>query len=216
MDSQKLVCFALLASMTSVSYADGFFINTSLGASNYYSEYPLNPAFEVHHSHTEALRFGYRWATGPISYGFETGYANLGQGDQWQPGNFNWSQYRERIDGFMLGPSLRYSLPLGFYISAHAGAFRSTDHQTYKFSYSEPLNGGAYNNYYVSDRVSNSTTGTYVGVGVGYDVSKSLSLGVNYDTYRMHAMTNNAYFYTSSFVTSPRVDAYTVTAEYRF
>ena len=216
MDCKKLVCFALLASMTSLSHADGFFVNTSLGASNYYSEYPLNPAFEVHHSHTEALRFGYRWTNGPFSYGLEAGYANLGQGDQRVPGNFNWGQYRERIDGFMLGPSVRYSLPLGFYISAHAGALWSTDHQTYKFTESQPLIGGAYSYYYYSDRFNNSTTGNYVGVGVGYDFNRLLSLGVNYDTYRIHSMANNAYFGTSYFRTSPRVDAYTVTVEYRF
>lgn len=38
MDNKKLVCFVLLASVPGVSHADGFFINTGLGETNFYPQ----------------------------------------------------------------------------------------------------------------------------------------------------------------------------------
>lgn len=208
MEGKKFVCFVLLASVTSLCHADGFFVNTSLGASNYYPSYPYNPAFVLHHSHTEALRFGYRWTSGRFSYGLETGYTNLGQSNQYFPSNFRWAQYRERVDGFTLGPSLKYTLPMGFYVSAHGGGFWSTDHQVNKVVYNPPP---FIETMYSRDTYSNSSVGSYWGAGLGYDINQSFGLGVSYDRYRVHSFGNSG-----PFGTTPRIDAYTLTAEYRF
>ncbi|RUL63941.1 hypothetical protein EKH79_07680 [Dyella dinghuensis] len=208
MDSKKLLCFALLASVTSLSHASGFFVNTSLGETNFY---PQSNVYDFYgHSHTEALRVGYRWTSGAFSYGLETGYANLGHSHQYYGHLIGFTNLSERIDGPVLGANLKYSLPMGFYVSARGGFFRSTDHQISKetswsfFPYPQTT-------YTTSANVSGM--GSYFGVGIGYDISKSFGVGLNYDRYRAHVVTN---YQEILFDVTPRVDAYTLTAEYRF
>lgn len=197
----------LLASIASVSYADGLFINTSLGKDNFYSQYPDGPyefAYLSSHSNTEALRVGYRWTTGVFSYGLEAGYVNLGPSYYYM-----FTHSEERIDGALLGPTFKYELPMGFFLSARGGFFRSTDHQMIRGFFGLPIpqfakiHGGV------------SGIGSYVGLGMGYDINQSFGLSLNYDRYRPHVV---EYWWEHGGILpgTPRVDAYTVTAEYRF
>jgi OmpA-OmpF porin, OOP family len=214
MDSKKLICFALLVTTAGVCHADGFFVNTSLGETNFYPQQPIPEPYFYGHSHTEALRFGYRWHTGPFSYGLETGYVNLGHHYSNYGHLTGFDNFTDRVDGFVLGPTLKYALPMGFYISAHGGLFRSTDHDkdTYtSWGFFSPQ-------YSETSRLNFSGTGNYVGLGLGYDFNQSLGVSLNYDRYRPHSPAEievNSYQY-SLFTPIPRVDAYTVTAEYRF
>lgn len=210
MDYKKLLCFVLLALATNVSHADGFFINTGLGESNFYPQ--LRYETFKGHSHTESLRAGYRWDIGAFSYGLETGYVNLGHSYYSTAHNSGFDQYSERIDGAVLGMNLRYALPYRFFISARGGFFRSTDHQVDQGAYS--LIGAPFGPYaYGTAKKNPSGTGSYVGVGLGYDFNTSFSVSLNYDRYRAHAETNSE---DILFSVTPRVDAYALTAEYRF
>ena len=207
MDSRKIMCFALLASVATLSHADGFFVNTSLGKDNFYSQYPSGPAQTLpisSHSNTEALRVGYRWTSGAFSYGVETGYVNLGPSYY-----FVFTHYEERVDGAVLGPTLKYDLPGGFFVSARGGFFRSTDHQMATLMFGDPYPQTA------DFRDENSGIGSYVGLGIGYDINRSFGLSLNYDRYRPHVVAN-WWEHGELFPGTPRVDTYTVTAEYRF
>ncbi|MGC1549340.1 MAG: outer membrane beta-barrel protein, partial [Rhodanobacter sp.] len=164
------------------------------------------------HSYTETLRVGYRWDIGAFSYGLEAGYANLGHSYYFTGHNTGFDQYSERIDGPLLGASLKYALPLGFFISGRGGFFRPTDHQIDQSTHwiiGLPLGPYAHS----TARENPSGTGSYVGVGLGYDFNTSFGVGLNYDRYRAHVVTN---YQEILFSVTPRVDAYTFTAEYRF
>jgi OmpA-OmpF porin, OOP family len=212
MDRKRLICFVLLITVTGVSHADDFFVNTSLGETNFYFPTPPGPNVFYGHSHTEALRFGYRWTAGAFSYGLEAGYANLGRSYSYDAYILGFDRVTERIDGFTLGPTLKYALPMGFYVSAHGGLFRSTDHQVDKFTGS----GLIVPTYSVTSRSSFSGMGSFAGVGLGYDFNHSFGVSLNYDRYRAHLPNVEDEVKYQLFAVPPRVDAYSVTAEYRF
>jgi OmpA-OmpF porin, OOP family len=210
MDAKKLLCFAVLASVAGTSHADNFFVNTNLGASQYDIQ-NTNLSVIDRHSHSEALRFGYQWNSDAFSYGLETGYANMGHSQLLFVHNFGYDRLVERIDGFMLGANVKYSLPMGFYISGRGGFFRSTNHQTdhwYTYYPELPVSETVTR----TDKTSTSGMGSYFGVGVGYDFTKSFGVGLSYDRYLAHALPRDS---DLRYETS-RVDAYTLTAEYRF
>lgn len=219
--SRKLVCFALLASIASASHADGFFVNTSLGKDNFYSQYKDSATQGWRtsgHSNTEALRVGYRWTTGAFSYGLETGYVNLGPNyaDYFNVFHYDvFTHYEERIDGVVFGPTLKYDLPMGFFVSARGGLFRSTAHETERLSFEPQLFGASLQPSSTDYRADVSGTGSYVELGVGYDFNQSVGLSLNYDRYRPHVVAN-WWEHGGVLPGTPRVDAYTVTAEYRF
>jgi OmpA-OmpF porin, OOP family len=217
MDSRKLVCFVLLASAVSVSRADGFFVNSSLGVDKYYPQYQNE--FISSHAHTEALRFGYRWTSGAFSYGLETGYVNVGSvyADFYDPMNNPavFTHYEDRIDGVVLGPTLKYELPMGFFVSARGGFFRSTDHQMERVSFEPQIFGLPFTPFSNEYRTDVSGLGSYVGLGAGYDFNQSFGLSLNCDRYRPHVVAN-WWEHGELLPGTPRVLTYSVTAEYRF
>lgn len=207
MDSRKIICLALLMAVATVSHADGFFINASLGKDNFYSRYPAGPAQMSHissHSNTEALRVGYRWTSGAFSYGLETGYVNLGPSYYYM-----FTHSEERVDGVVLGPTLKYDLPMGFFVSARGGFFRSTDHEMARITFGIPFPKTA------DFRGDVSGIGNYVGIGIGYDINRSFGLSLNYDRYRPHVVANWSE-HGGVLPGTPKVDAYVMTVEYRF
>jgi Outer membrane protein beta-barrel domain len=201
-----LIALALFTA-AGTSHADNFFVSASLGGANYQPQHDAN--LYSWHSQTEAVRFGYQWGSGAFSYGLETGYANMGHARQLFVHNFGSENQSERIDGFMLGGNLKYALPMGFYLSAHGGLFRATSHVIINGTTVNPYNGQWTENHYKASYDSDST-GSYVGVGVGYDINSSFGVGLGYDRYRA-PIDHDDYRSFSS-----RVDTYTFTAEYRF
>lgn len=211
MDNKKLVLFILLASVTNASRADGFYINAGLGDTNFYPQYRYS-TFKGH-SYTETLRAGYRWSIGAFSYGLEAGYANLGHSYFGTAHNSGSDQYSERIDGPMLGGNLKYSLPYGFFVAARGGFFRSTDHQFDQgYHYRSGLLGLGPSTRYTASK-NPSGIGSYVGASLGYDFNASFGVSLNYDRFRAHVVTN---YQETLFGVTPRTDAYTFSAEYRF
>jgi hypothetical protein len=112
-----------------------FFVNTSLGQDNFYpqksdvSDVGLGVRFS-RHTDTEALRVGYRWKAGAFSYGLETGYVNLGPSyaDSFNAfAYYESTHYQERIDGVVLGPTVKYDFPMVF-LCLHEAA--CSDRQT--------------------------------------------------------------------------------------
>ena len=210
MDSRKLFCTMALMLVAGASHADNFFVNTSLGGSNYRPQPYVS--LTDWHSQTEALRFGYQWGEGAFSYGAEAGYANMGHSDRFWAHLTGSENLSERIDGFMLGANVKYALPMGFYVSARGGFFRSTNHELSHGYYWEHIIGQPLEKYSTS-KENVSGMGSYAGVGVGYDINRSFGLGVNYDRYRAHVRYSQ---YTGPLTETSRVDTYTLTAEYRF
>jgi OmpA-OmpF porin, OOP family len=139
------------------------------------------------------LRFGWRW-NGLI--GAEIGYAYLGR--RKAQGDFAESSVNARAA--TLGLNAKYNFYDGFFITAHSGYLRSrrTDDVTY-YAFNGSFSHTSWNN------------GWYGGVGVGYDVTRNVSLALNYDNY--HLQYNHP---DDAFRDKVNVAAYSASAEYRF
>ena len=204
MKSIKLALAATVLSAASATAAaqDGqFFVNGSLGQSNY----SVSGSSGGHRDSTDtqgALRFGYLWHAGALDYGVETGYADLGE--LTQHGSYSYvtanggtaqSNYRQSLSakGWLLGGNLRYNFGSSWYLSARGGLFRAK------------TTGTASGDGFGGVRSSQTDNRGYVGVGAGYNLSKSWSLGVGYDYYGLGSRYSDAH-----------VNAYSATAEFRF
>lgn len=178
-----------------------FFVNGSAGQSNY----SVSGWSGGHRDNTDtqgALRFGYLWHAGALDYGVETGYARLGEVTQHgsysyldpngSPAQFN---YRQSLStkGWLLGGNLKYNFGSSWYLSARGGWFRAKTTGTVD---SAGFSGARY---------SQTDTRGYVGLGAGYNFSKSWSVGVGYDYYDLGGRYSDAH-----------VNAYSATAEFRF
>ena len=203
----KSIKQALVATVFSVAAAaaaaqDGqFFLNGGLGQSNY----SVSGWGGGHRDNTDtqgALRFGYFWHAGAFDYGVETGYADLGQITQ--NGSYSYLtlnggspqiNYRQSLSatGGLLGGNLKYNFDSSWYVSARGGLFQAWTTGTVDAV------------GYAGVRSSQTDTRGYVGVGAGYNLSRSWSLGVGYDYYDLGGRYSNTH-----------VNAYSGTAEYRF
>lgn len=204
MKSIKLALVAAVLSVASAAAAaqDGqFFVNGSLGRSNY----SASGWGGGHRDNTDtqgALRFGYLWHAGALDYGVETGYADLGE--MTQHGSYSYLapnggstqvNYRQSLSakGWLLGGNLKYNFGSSWYVSARGGWFRAKTTGTV-----DAVGYGA-------GRSSQTDTRGYVGVGAGYNLSKAWSVGVGYDYYDLGGRYSDAH-----------VNAYSATAEFRF
>jgi len=199
----KSVSVAVLATVfgtaaCSVMAQDGqFFLNGNVGQSNFSA--PSWGATHKDNSDTYgALRFGYVWQ-GKFDYGVEAGYADLGQmvrsgsyaytglnGETAQAG------YRETgsTRGWLLGGNLKYHFDSPWYLSARGGWFVART--TFKFGPHGELGSS-----------SETNSRPYFGLGAGYDLTRSFSVGAGYDYYNLGD-------------TFGHVNAYSVSAEFRF
>lgn len=162
---------------------DNFFVSGSLGKSDYRKDYSHD------NSVFQNLTFGWRWngIVGP-----EVGYTFLGRP-------------RDRVDGLdakikpqaaILGVNAKYDFYGNWYVTGHAGALRS---RTKTSEYVAD----------VRDAHTSFENGWYGGVGVGYDVTKNVSVGVNYDNYHVKYDLGDSGSHDN-------IAAYTATVEYRF
>ncbi|NII12367.1 porin family protein [Oleiagrimonas sp. C23AA] len=144
---------------------------------------------------TGGLKAGYRFEVNPhTSLGLEVGYQYLGILDPH-------ARYADRVTGSgrsqlrgaTAGVDFRYNISPRWYAEWRGGAFRAQ--------------ASGLTDRYPGTRYRRDVTHTnyYAGVGVGYNVDRDWSLGVNYDHYKG---TDDAV----------RLDtnAYTMSAEYRF
>jgi len=204
------IAFATIS--TSAVAADGqFFVAGSLGQSNFNSSFADSTGSHDRTDTQGALRLGYAWHSGSLDYGVEAGYADLGKtsaGGSYT-GLIRGVLLIERVDyrnqfsakGGILGGNLKYNIG-SWYLSGHAGWFRAKVGSEYNASYT-PINNPTASTTYSRIRGSSTSTNEYVGVGAGYNISKSWSIGVGYDYYDLGSDYGH-------------VNAYSATAEFRF
>lgn len=173
--------------VTSTNQFDNFYVAGNLGQ----TQYRTSDQISHHDSVFQNVRFGWRW-NGIV--GAEIGYAYLGR--RKDQGEFGESSVNSRAA--TVGANAKYDFYDRWFITAHGGYLRSqrTDTQA---DYVTGDNG----------RHTSWDNGWYGGVGLGYDVTKDVSLALNYDNYHLQ-YTDNA------FHDKVNVAAYSASAEYRF
>ena len=207
--SAAAAAMALAIISTSAVAMDGrFFVDGSVGQSNFNTSYIGN---QDKTDTQGALRLGYSWRSGPLDYGVEAGYADLGKTSVSgsYTGLVRGVLLIERVDyrnqfsakGGILGGNLKYNIG-SWYVSGHAGWFRAKVDSQFDATYT-PINNPLASTSYSHIRGSSTSTNQYVGVGAGYNVSRSWSVGVGYDYYDFGSDYGH-------------VNAYSATAEFRF
>ena len=169
---------------------DNFYIAGNLGQTQYRTD--------VSHPDSvfQNLRFGWRWngIVGP-----EIGYAYLGRRKDILDNASRDTESSVNARAVTLGISSKYNFYQNWFVTGHAGYLRSrrTDDDA----------------YYLLNSTSTHTSwnnGWYGGIGVGYDVTRHVSLGINYDNYYLQ------YGHPGSFRSSVNVAAFSGSVEYRF
>jgi OOP family OmpA-OmpF porin len=205
----KLFTAALAASLavaSTASFADSstgdFFVNANLGQSQYrasaFNGFGTTGTSNDRSDTAGAVRLGYRWHS-VVDYGVELGYVDLGNASlkSFFPG----AQSNEKLSsrGYLLGGNLNYNITDAWYVSGRAGWFRSRlNDRVTTFS-----DAGS-----IRDSAHSTGTGEYVGVGVGYNISRAFSVGLNFDDYHSRAKFGDEGSLTTGM--------YSVSAEYRF
>jgi OOP family OmpA-OmpF porin/outer membrane immunogenic protein len=165
----------------------GWFINGNAGQSN------LDKGAYNDSDTGYAGNIGYRWALNPsVALGVEGGYTNLGTIDA-KPAFGALGVGRAEIDGWNLGVNGHFNINPNWYVSGRAGLFRGN------------LKGGYLNASGTPVNIDDTSDKYYAGAGFGYDFSNNLSVGLNYDYYKVNKNGLNL---------SP--DLVSVSGEYRF
>lgn len=163
---------AVLAAVSTSSFAadpGAFFINANVGQSNFHDQ----ADFSSSNTATSAtLRAGYYWQSEVVDFGVEGGYASMGsaKGSLAIPG-YPPLNYAAKVSGPLAGATIKYKFQNKMFLSARAGYFGSKI----------KLSGDGLGSQ------SKSEGGSYIGAGVGYDLTPQFSLGVNWDEYRARA-----------------------------
>jgi len=166
-----------------------FFVAGNLGQSQYRAGMTHNDGV------FQNVRFGWRWngIVGP-----EIGYAYLGR-----PKNvydFGGDAFKNSIESraVTLGVNGKYNFYQNWFVTAHLGYLRS-----------EQRNRFTDYTFGTRDRFDSWNNGWYGGVGVGYDVTHNVSVGVNYDNYHLQDRGPGINDHVN-------VAAYSASVEYRF
>jgi OmpA-OmpF porin, OOP family len=202
----KVAIGAALAAASSTSMAmDGnFFVNGEVAGSNVNINNLQN---RDDTSTAGALRFGYMWNQGPMSWGVETGYVDLGSisgndpygGVYTNNGAFDQLHLSVKTYGEMLGGNFKLRISdYGWFFSSRLGLFHSQTTQHASDTLGE----------FPTVSSSANGTGAYAGVGFGYDFNTHIGISLNYDVFETRA---NG-IYVGHFNTS----MYGGTFEYRF
>jgi OOP family OmpA-OmpF porin len=166
---------------------DNFFVAGNLGQSNYRIG-GISDKSDVFQN----VRFGWRW-NGLV--GAEVGYAYLGQAKNTT--DFATAYAKPRVA--QLGVTAKYNFYNNWYVTGHGGYLRS-----------RTTAGVTVGDVSASQRSWNN--GWYAGAGVGYDVTKNVSLALNYDNYHVKYGRAGA----SESQVNTNVAAYSASVEYRF
>jgi OOP family OmpA-OmpF porin len=169
---------------------DNFYVAGNLGQTQYRTD--------ISHPNSvfQNVRFGWRW-NGTI--GAEIGYAYLGHRKDVVNGMGIHRETSVNSRAATLGINGKYDFSRRWFVTGHAGYLRSR--RTNEV------------NYYVLGASRENTSwnnGWYGGVGVGYNVTQDVSLGLNYDNYHLQ------YGHPGSFRDDVNVAAFSASLEYRF
>lgn len=170
---------------------DNFFAAGNLGQTQYRTD------ISHRNSVFQNLRFGWRW-NGLI--GAEIGYVYLGHRKDTIDNAFRDYETSVNSRAATLGINGKYNFYESWFVSAHAGYLRSQRKLTDTYYYRES-----------SFHQTSWNNGWYGGLGVGYDVTRSVSLALNYDNY--HLQYNHP---DNDFRDKVNVAAYSASIEYRF
>lgn len=170
-----------VASSTAMAMDGNFFVNGEAAGSDTNIR---NLENTNNNSMAGALRLGYLWNAGAISWGAEGGYVDLGK----VTGNDNYAvqdaggpydplHISIKTQGEMLGGvfKLHYG-DYGWFFSARGGWFHS--HTSAMVHDQLGLS---------SVSASNNGDGIYAGFGLGYDFNKHLGISLNYDYFNSRA-----------------------------
>ncbi len=167
---------------------DNFFVAGNLGQSNYRIGGISDKSDRFYN-----LRFGWRW-NGIV--GAEVGYADLGKAKNDVDYVSAWAKPRVA----QLGVTAKYNFYNNWYVTGHGGYLRSRTSTGVTVGDSNVLSQKSWNN------------GWYAGAGVGYDVTKNVSLALNYDNYHVKTGRGGSSYSQNN----TNIATYSASAEYRF
>lgn len=121
---------------------------------------------------SSALMAGYRWNLNPMfQFGPEIGYATSGTFKD----SFQGTTAKAKVDGFLAGVSGKVNFTPNWFMSFEGGYFEAK----------QTTSGTTYVNTSLVSYSQNHTMGSfYTGIGVGYDFSPNMSLGLNYNNFQ--------------------------------
>lgn len=200
----------VLGSASAASFADSgnFFVNGNLGQANWRDDNAARSLYDYAHMDrvnqdnngiAGALRVGYRWHS-VVDYGVELGYAYLGQNTVHTSAGNTSGNLKQKSRGYLLGGNLNWNITDQWYVSGRAGWYRGrTVLQARNYS-PDGRSAGTLR--------TDSSTGEYLGLGVGYNINQHISVGLNYDHFRLSTPSGSD--------RSTSVNMATVGGEYRF
>ena len=175
-----VLAIALAASafaLPAISHADsgdngagGFFINGNVGQSD------LDKGFYNDKDTGYGANVGYRWAFSPnVAIGVEGGYTKLGSFDPKSGAilDIGGAVPRADVQGWNLGLNGHFNLSPNWYVSARGGYFRGD------------VKGQTFEGPSATTFVDDTSNKYYAGAGFGYDFSRNVSVGLNYDYYKV-------------------------------
>ncbi|UGB46247.1 outer membrane beta-barrel protein [Frateuria edaphi] len=193
----------ILAGACSSAFAQdnrAFFVNAAAGQATYHVDDADGDNYAGNNSDSAtSLRLGYLWH-GPVDIGVEGGYVDLGQLKASLISGAVFEEATVHAKGWLLGAAGKYHFADQWFVSARGGWLRASSDVDFRIS--TPADS-------TSASSSVDGNGWYGGVGVGYDFSDNVSLGVNYDNYHVKAQTDGV-------SADANVGTWMVTAEYRF
>jgi OmpA-OmpF porin, OOP family len=173
--------------VTNTNQLDNFYVAGNLGQTQYRTDYQITHRNSVFQN----VRFGWRW-NGLV--GAEIGYAYLGR----RKGADDLIETSVNSRAATVGANIKYDFYENWFVTAHGGYLRSQRTNTVTSQFFDE-----------SVRHTSWDNGWYAGLGVGYDVTKNVSVGLNYDNYHLQ-YTDNA------FHDDVNVAVFSGSVEYRF
>ena len=142
------------------NWQDNFFVDGQLGQTQ-----ARTSLLDHNNSVFQNVRFGWRW-NGIV--GAEIGYAYLGK----VKNDFDFASTSAKPRVGQIGVTGKYNFYNNWFVTGHGGYLRSRTTGAVTVGDST-----------ASERSWNN--GWYAGAGVGYDVTKNVALGINYDNYHI-------------------------------
>ena len=156
------VGFAAVPAISQAADTSGFFINGNVGQSN------LDKGVFDDDDTAFGGNFGYRWAVAPnVLLGVEGGYTDLGEFSA----KDSVGSGKAELKGWNIGGNGHFNVTDNWYVSGRAGWFRGDR----KVNYTS----------FAPVSVDDTKNGWYAGAGFGYDFNTNVSLGLNYDYYKV-------------------------------
>ncbi|HEX7816503.1 outer membrane protein [Dyella sp.] len=182
-----LAAAALLPLIAHAAPLDNFFVAGNLGQTK------LRSAGVDHNKSVfQNARFGWRWngIVGP-----EMGYAYLGRPKT----SFDGGTISARTQAATLGVNARWDFTPSWFVTGHSGYARTRTTTQFNDVPSR------------SQSLRSTNNGWYAGVGVGYNMTQHVSLGLNYDNYGVSMGRRS-----QGSATNTNIAAYSASLEYRF